>query len=244
REPAARRGRAPARTARGAARRPRRRRARGGLARAADRGRRGAARGRRGDPDPRRLRLHGRVPRRAALPRREDPRGPRGRRRCAARRAGAGDGHRRVTRLATCAGFRADLLPAIAAQGATLELGDEVPFSTNFGPADRGLIAVVVAAARRLRDATPLAVDEIFAAACETRGSPIVARPLRPAAVAALACFGDLAVSGPWNEVWTRLGHDGPVPPSLGQPIRELVVQCRAAVANGWEVFVVEDGRG
>ena len=146
-------------------------------------------------------------------------------------------------RLASCAGFRADVLPAIARHGATTELGDEVPFSTGFGSADRSLVALVVAAARRRRAVHPLTIDEIFTSDAALDASAVAITVLRPIAVDALAAIDDLALSGLWREVSTSLGDREPLPSALGQSIRELVVQCRAAVANGWEVFVVEDRR-
>lgn len=143
-----------------------------------------------------------------------------------------------MSTLATCAGFPADVLPAIAACGTGVELGDHVPFAESFGARDRSILAVLVATALRLGDRVPLAVEEMF-------GPPIprgaaVARSLAPAAVSALAAFDDLRLARLWNASWQALGATGAVPADLTQAIRGLVVQCRAAVSNGWEVFVVE----
>jgi hypothetical protein len=144
-----------------------------------------------------------------------------------------------VSGFATCAGFRAEVLPAIAAHGASVELGDELPFTELFAGEDRGLVVVLVAVAVRLRGAVPLAVEEILGAPLSGPGAPVV-RLLHRAAVDALAAIDDLSLAALWTEALAQLGRPGTPPPDLSQAIRGLVVQCRAAVANGWEVFVVE----
>lgn len=145
-----------------------------------------------------------------------------------------------MTRLATCAGFRHDVLEAIRAHGARIELGDHVPFTEVFGDGDRGLVALLVATANRLRDDLPLAFEEMFGPVCVEQDT-VHARPLTRAAFAVLAAFDDLALSALWTAAWSALGHAGSPPGEWTEPIRGLVVQCRAAQANGWEVFVVEE---
>lgn len=142
--------------------------------------------------------------------------------------------------LATCAGFRTDVLPAIVDCGPSVELGDHVPFTELYPGHDRGLLLVVVAAAVRVSDGLPLAVDEMIGAEVPDVGEDVRVLTVTRAAVAAVAQIGDTAMARVWDGAWEQLGRPLPVPADLTQAIRGFVVQCRAAVANGWEVFVVE----
>ena len=60
------------------------------------------------------------------------------------------------------------------------------------------------------------------------------------AAVGAFAKIGDTAMARVWDAAFEQFGRPLPVQADLTQAIRGFIVQCRAAVANGWEVFVVE----
>jgi hypothetical protein len=145
-----------------------------------------------------------------------------------------------VNGLATCAGFRGDVLPEIVACGPTVELGDHVPFTELYPGQDRGLLLVVVAAAVRAGNGLPLAVDEMIGAEIPEVGDALRVLTVTRAAVAAVAEIGDTAMARVWDGAWEQLGRPLPVPADLTQSIRGFIVQCRAAVANGWEVFVVE----
>jgi len=145
-----------------------------------------------------------------------------------------------VNAFATCAGFRGDVLPAVLESGPTVELGDHVPFTELFPGQDRGLLLVVIAAAVRVGDGLPLAVDEMLGAEVPDVGDGLRVLTVTRAAVEAVARIGDTGMARVWNGAWEQLGRALPVPADLTQSIRGFIVQCRAAVANGWEVFVVE----
>ncbi|MEY2983259.1 MAG: hypothetical protein RL562_3486 [Planctomycetota bacterium] len=145
-----------------------------------------------------------------------------------------------MSALATCAGFRDDVLPAVIACGPSVELGDHVPFTELFPGQDRGLLLVVIAASVRVGDGLPLAVDEMIGAEVPGVGESLRVLTVTRAAVEAVARIGDTGMARVWEGAWEQLGRVLPVPADLTQSIRGFVVQCRAAVANGWEVFVIE----
>ena len=124
-----------------------------------------------------------------------------------------------------CAGFPSDLVAAIAGCPPDGQLADFVAFHDVFEGVDRE------------------AVGELFATAGAS--DPWTGGPLREAdgfwllpagCVATLARIDDLALGGLRRAWWARLGHEGEPPADLGQAVRGLVVQCRAALANGWVV--------
>ena len=145
-----------------------------------------------------------------------------------------------MTALATCSGFRDDVLPAVVACGPSVELGDHVPFTELFPDQDRALLFVLVAAAVRVNDGLPLAVDEILGPEVPHASDTVRASTVTRAAVGAVAKIGDTAMARVWDAAFEQFGRPLPVPADLTQAIRGFIVQCRAAVANGWEVFVVE----
>lgn len=53
-----------------------------------------------------------------------------------------------------------------------------------------------------------------------------------------LARLDDTRLGPLGRDLWARLGHDGDPDPDWTQELRTLVIQCRAAQANGWDVYV------
>ncbi|MFO1053354.1 MAG: hypothetical protein U1F36_14165 [Planctomycetota bacterium] len=134
------------------------------------------------------------------------------------------------------AGFLEDLVEILGADGDREPLADLLPFveacDARF---EVRCVAALDSAARRFGVAAPIAFPgEPFAI-----GRAIRARRLSPSAVALLARLDDLALGLLYRETASACGESS-VAPELAGLLRALVIQCRAATANGWVVLLLE----
>ena len=138
---------------------------------------------------------------------------------------------------AICAGFRDDVFATLRESGDTEPLADILPFVAPCGDEFEGLlVAALDAAALRFGQPVPLAVlGEGIAVTPSIR-----ARQLLPLAVALLARHDDLALGALYRAVVARKGL-AKVDAPLADVLRALVVQCRAALADNWEVFLLDE---
>ena len=137
---------------------------------------------------------------------------------------------------AICTGFLDELVTVLREDGEREPLADILPFvegcDARFEPRLR---AALVSAGAVFGQQVP---EHVLGVPFPI-GPTIRGRRLDPAAVALLALHDDLALGRLYRETSASCG-EGAVTPELAGQLRALVIQCRAAVANGWVVLVVE----
>lgn len=140
---------------------------------------------------------------------------------------------------AICAGFREDLLAVLREAGEREPLADLLPFVEPCGSEFEGLlVAALDAAAVRFEQRIP---QQVFGERIVVTPT-IDARPLLESGIRLLAKHDDLALGALYRAVVTRRGL-ADVSAPLAALLRALVVQCRAAVANGWDVLLLDTVR-
>ena len=140
-----------------------------------------------------------------------------------------------------CAGFPDDLSHALAECPADGVLGDYLPFHEVLRGVDEHALQLLFAAAAEIGGRQRPGDAAVFGAALGD-GVAAEARHLDKRCVDLLAAFDDTAI-GTLRRAWhQKLGGEGDLDPDLGQGLRGLVIQCRAAVTNGWVVVACEVG--
>jgi hypothetical protein len=131
---------------------------------------------------------------------------------------------------ALAAGFAADLCTALEDCGFGVDLRDILPFVELVGEGGAARVHAAVAIATADASSPAFTTDRVV-------GDHRVAM-LHRAAVAALARFDDLALPALYRAVAQRR-FEPAVSPRLAGEIRGLVILCRCAIANGWEVLAI-----
>lgn len=135
---------------------------------------------------------------------------------------------------ALAAGFIEDLLPALEECEFGVDLRDVLPFVELVGEGGAARVHAAVDIATADAASPSFTADRVV-------GDHRVAK-LHPVAVTALARFDDLALPALYRSVAQRRCEPA-VSPQLAGEIRGLVILCRCAVANGWEVLAIAPGR-
>ncbi|MGE0143034.1 MAG: hypothetical protein AB7I19_04990 [Planctomycetota bacterium] len=136
--------------------------------------------------------------------------------------------------VALAAGFAADLGAAIENCGREEDLRDVLPFVELVGDGAAERIDAAVEFARGGTSTSTFASERTLGCYRVTA--------LRAEAVAALARFDDLALPALYRAVALRHGETS-VSPRLAGEIRGLVILCRCAIANGWQVLAIASDR-
>ena len=114
---------------------------------------------------------------------------------------------------------------------ATLRALDDEVWSVTGFEAD---LTPLLAAVARLLGRDVVALRTISALAEDLQDCRSLVRGVRDE----LARLDDTKLGPLGRDLWARLGHDGEPDPDWTQELRTLVIQCRAAQANGWDVYV------
>ncbi len=137
---------------------------------------------------------------------------------------------------AICTGFRDELVATLRELGDTEPLADVLPFVEACGAdfADLADAAVSIAAAR-----FGVVAPRMVFGANEAITPKIRVRRLSKDAFTLLARYDDLALGGLYRAVATMRGLGAPTPDLAGL-LRAFVIHCRASLANGWDVLLLE----